>query len=40
MNADIDGDGKVDAWETKVCRYCLIAILILIIGDASIAELM
>lgn len=36
MKADIDGDGKVDAWETKVCRYCLIAILILITGDVGL----
>ena len=33
---DLDGDGTVSAWESNLCRICLISAIILAFGDNAI----
>lgn len=30
---DLDGDGKVSAWESNLCRICLVATMAVVFGD-------
>lgn len=34
-NFDIDGDGKETPWEAKLCRLCLVGMLMLAFGSEA-----
>lgn len=31
--ADLDNDGKISAWESNLCRICLVATMAVVFGD-------